>query len=449
MKTAYADIPENVIEIGKKSILDGLGLALVGSAVKTGDLSRTYLNSLGLRAGAATVAGSSMKAPPRFAAFANGVGIHSEDYDDTQASGGPHPNFGLLHPTNTTLSVALALGEEKGVSGRDLMLAYQLGVEVGCKICQAINPRHYIDGFHTTGTCGTFGAATVAAKLHGFDEHWTANAYGIAGAEASGLRANFGTMTKPFQAGHAAESGVIAGSLSALGWTASLDVLEDPSGFFHAAGGGYDPKQIMDKLGSPWTFASPGVTIKPFPSGLVTHPGMTEMLGLIKEHHIRAGQIESVTVGVNHYVPKDLFYHDPHTALEGKFSMEFCIAALALYGKAGLNQFQDGVVNKPEVQSMMKRVHMVIDPRSEAAGSDWTKTFITVRLKNGRIITGTPVFAKGTPQNPMSFDEVAAKFQECVDFAKWPSQKAKAIVEMVRGLENVPNVSALTALLAA
>ncbi len=448
VNTAYADIPANVIAIGKKSILDGLGLALVGAVVKTGDLSRTYLKSLGLSPGGATLIGSSMKLSPRFAAFANGVGIHSQDYDDTQAPGGPHQNFGLLHPTNTTLPVALALGEAKGASGRDLMLAYHLGVEVECKICQAINPRHYIDGFHTTGTCGTFGAATTAAKLHGLDAHWVANTYGIAGAEASGLRANFGTMTKPFQAGHAAESGVVAGDLSALGWTASLDVLEDPSGFFHAAGGGYNPEYIMGKLGKPWTFVSPGVAIKPFPSGLVTHPGMTAMLKLIKENQIRADQVESVTVGVNDYVPKDLFYHDPHTALQAKFSMEFCLAALLIYGKAGLNQFQDNVVNSAEVQSMIKRVHMVVDPRSNAAGSNWTRTFITIHLKSGRTISGSADFAKGTPQNPMSFDEVAGKFQECVDFAKWPSQKANAVVEMVRELENVSNVKALTALLA-
>ena len=449
VNTTYRGIPANVIEIGRKSILDGLGLALVGSVVKTGALSRAYFNSLGLLSGGATVIGTSMKVSPRFAAFANGTGIHSEDYDDTQAPGGLHQNFGLLHPTDNTLPVALAFGEVKGVSGRDLMLAYHLGVEVECKICQAINPRHYVDGFHTTGTCGTFGAATVAAKLHGLDAHWTANAYGIAGAEASGLRANFGTMTKPFQAGHAAESGVVAGDLSALGWTASLDVLEDPSGFFHAAGGGYNPKYLMGKLGNPWTFASPGVAIKPFPSGLVTHPGMTGMLKLINENHIRADEVESVTVGVNDYVPKDLFYHDPHTALEGKFSMEFCIAALLLYGKAGLNQFQDNVVNSPEVQSMIKRVHLVVDPRANAAGSDWTRTYITIHLKDGRMISGSADYAKGTPQNPMSYDEVAAKFHECMDFAKWPSQKAKAVIEMVRGLENVSNVSALTALLSA
>jgi len=120
-----------------------------------------------------------------------------------------------------------------------------------------------------------------------------------------------------------------------------------------------------------------------------------------------------------------------------------------IYGKAGLNQFQDSVVNNPEVQSMIKRVHMVVDPRANAAGANWTRTFITIHLKSGRTISGSADFAKGTPQNPMSFDEVADKFQECVDFAKWPAQKAKAIVEMVRDLENVSNIKTLTALLTA
>ncbi len=449
VNTAYAGVPATVIESGKKSILDGLGLALVGSVVKTGDLIQKYLKSLGLSRSTATVIGTPMKVAPRFAAFVNGIGIHSEDYDDTQAPGGPRQNFGLLHPTDNTLPVAIAYGETRGMSGRDLMLAYHLGVEVECKICQAINPRHYIDGFHTTGTCGTFGAATVAAKLLGLDPHWTANAFGIAGAEASGLRANFGTMTKPFQAGHAAESGTIAGDLAALGWTASLDILEDPGGFFHAAGGGYDPAYIMGRLGNPWTFASPGIAIKPFPSGLVTHPGMTGMLNLIKENHIRANEVESVTVGVNAYVPKDLFYHDPQTALQAKFSMEFCIASLLLYGKAGLNQFQDSVVKSPEVQAMMKGVRLVIDPRSNAPGVPWTRTYLTVRLRDGRTISGHADYAKGTPQNRMSYDEVAAKFHECTDFTKWPKPKAKAIVEMVSRLETVSNVGALTALLSA
>ncbi|MGH9437258.1 MAG: MmgE/PrpD family protein, partial [Terriglobia bacterium] len=313
----------------------------------------------------------------------------------------------------------------------------------------AINPRHYVDGFHTTGTIGPFGGATAAAKIHGLDARWTANAYGIAGAEGAGLRANFGTMTKPFQAGHAAASGVFAGDLSAIGWTASLDVLEDPSGFFHAAGGGYDPQYIDGKLGNPWTFADPGVSIKPYPCASLTHPGMTEMAKLISDNHIRADQVESVIIGVNSDVPKALFYHDPHTVLQAKFSMEFCMTSLLLFDKAGLNQFQEKIVNSPEVQSMMKRVHMVVDPRSNAAGLEKMRTYITMHLKDGRTITGMADFAKGSPSNPMSFDEVAAKFSDNAEFAKWPIKKSKAVIEMVRTLENVSNVQALAALLAA
>ncbi|MGH9354935.1 MAG: MmgE/PrpD family protein, partial [Terriglobia bacterium] len=445
----YSDIPANVIELGKKSILDGLGLALAGSVVESGDLSRKYITALGPQGGSSTVIGSAMKASPRFAAFANGVGIHSEDYDDTQLATGPGRVYGMLtHPTAPVLPAALALGEAKGISGRDLLLAYNLGVEVETKICQAVNPRLYLGGFHSTGTVGTFGAATAAAKLHGLDAHWVTDAYGIAGAEASGLQASLGTMTKPFQAGHASASGVEAAALASIGWTASLKVLEDPGGFFHAFGGGYDPGYIVGKLGSPWTFASPGVSIKPFPCGSLAHPGMDKFLSMVQENHVHADQVEGVIVGVNHAVPKALFYHDPHTALQAKFSMEFCIASLLLYGKAGLRQFQNDVVNRPEVQSAIKRVQLVVDPRADAAGYNKMRTYITIKLRDGRTLTGFADFAKGSPAHPMSYDEVAQKFRGCTDFAKWPTHKAEAIIEAVRGLENIPNVTKLTALLA-
>lgn len=449
VNTAYIDVPANVIEIGRKSILDGLGLAIAGSVSKSGEISRTYLNLLGLSCPEATVIGSSIKTPPRFAAFANGIGIHADDYDDTQLSAAPSRVYGLLtHPTVAPLSAALAVAEARGMSGRDMMLAYHLGVEVECKTAEAINPRHYEDGFHSTGTCGTFGATAAAAKLRGLEQESVANAFGIAGAQAAGLRANFGTMTKPFQAGHAAESGVVAAELAALGWTAAENILEAKSGFFHAAGGGYDLDFIFHKLGNPWTFAWPGVSIKPFPCGSLTHPGMTAMLRLIHEHHITADQVQQVTVGTNHNMPSALIYHDPQNGLQAKFSMEFSIAALLLYGKAGLNQFTDEVVNRPEVQSMIKRVRLVVDPRAEAAGYDKMKTFITIRLKNGLTISGSADVAKGNPADPMTFEDLAAKFQDCAEFGHWPGNKAKAVIEMVRELENVPDVRVLTALCA-
>src|SRR4029079_14086977 len=134
--------------------------------------------------------------------------------------------------------------------------------------------------FHSTGTLASFGSAAACAKLMKFDAKKTANALGILAAEAAGLRSNFGSMTKPFPAGHAAENGVVAVDFAALGWTASEEILEAKEGFFSAAGGGFHPEAIMNRLGKPWTFANPGVSIKPFPSGSLTHPAMGEMLRL-------------------------------------------------------------------------------------------------------------------------------------------------------------------------
>src|SRR5262249_7999086 len=156
--------------LGKKSILDGLGLSLSGSVAETGPLTRAYLKSLGFSGGVASVFGSSMKAPARFAAYANGIGIHADDYDDTQLASHKDRVYGLLtHATAPTLSAGLAIAEARGLSGRDLLLAYHVGVEVECKIAEAIAPRHYDQGFHSTGTCGTFGAAATAAKLGRLD----------------------------------------------------------------------------------------------------------------------------------------------------------------------------------------------------------------------------------------------------------------------------------------
>jgi 2-methylcitrate dehydratase PrpD len=274
VNTKYGDIPPDVLELGKKSILDGFGLALAGSASVMAPLVRQYLQGLGVT-GKATVIGSGMKAPARFAAFANGVSIHADDFDDTQLAVAKDRVYGLLtHPSVATLTPALAICELTQRSGKDFMLAYHLGVEVESKIAEAIDPRHYNDGFHSTGTCGSFGSAAACARLRGLDVQKTAYALGVAAAEGGGLRDNFGSMTKPFHAGHAAENGTVAVDLAALGWTAAPDILEGALGFFQAAGGGFDPGSIGNKLGNPWTFASPGVSIKPFPSGSLTHPAM-------------------------------------------------------------------------------------------------------------------------------------------------------------------------------
>jgi 2-methylcitrate dehydratase PrpD len=446
-RTTYADLPDDVIGLGKKSILDSLGLALCGSRSKPGELGRAYIQSLGLAHGTATVLGSALKLPPRFAAFLNGLGIHADDYDDTQLSVGADRQYGLLtHPSATALPAALALAEAERKSGRDLILAYHVGVEVECKLAEAMSPRHYEQGFHTTGTVGTFGAAAAGAKVRGFDVAKCALVLGIAGSSAAGLRENFGTMTKPLHAGRAAESGVVAVELVANGWTATEQVLEAPRGFYQAAAGSHDPTAILHKLGNPWTFRNPGISIKPFPSGSLTHPGMTVLLRLIGENQIKAQDVERIDVGTNRNIPTALIHHRPKTGLQGKFSMEFCLSCLLLYGRAGLKEFTDEVVNRPEVRNLIERVHLTVHPEAENAGYNRMTTILDIRLRNGRTISGRADFARGSPQAPMSFEEVAEKFRDCAGFARWPDEKSRILIDMVRQLEDLADIRKLTAL---
>mgnify|MGYP003343798096 CR=1 FL=1 len=446
----YEDLPPQVLELSKKSILDGLGLALCGSVAKSGGIVRQYLKSTGIASGPATVIGSNIKAPVRFAAFANGIGIHADDYDDTQLAVAPDRVYGLLtHPSAPALPAVLAFSETKSKTGRELLTAYNVGVEVECKIAEAIFPRHYEDGFHSTGTSGVFGSVAAAVKLLGYDRAHVITALSIGASEAAGLRENFGTMTKPLHAGRASESGVVAAELAALGWTAADQILEAPRGFFHAAGGGFDANAIMGKLGKPWTFVSPGISIKPYPSGSLTHPGMTEMERLIKANKITAAQIDRVRVGTNKNTPNALIHHKPTDNLQAKFSMEFCMATLLLYGKGGLTQFTDEVVNRPEVQEMIKRIDFGVDPIAEAAGYNKMTTILEIKLKDGRMITGRADFGRGSPEQPMSFDDVAAKFEDCAQFAKWPAAKSKQVITTVRKLEELTDIRRLTALLSA
>src|SRR5215467_434955 len=449
-ETKYEDVPAEVIELGKKSILDGLGLALAGSRAQSGEICRRYLEHLGVCGGKATVVGSALKASPRFAAWTNGVSIHADDFDDTQLSAAKDRVYGLLvHPTVPVLPAVLALSELRKFSGKDLMQSYHVGVEVECRIAEAISPRHYQDGFHSTGTCGAFGSAASCAKLLRFDQSKTLNAFGLAASQSGGLRENFGTMTKPFQAGHAAESGLVSAELVGLGWTAAEQILEADRGFFHAFGGSYDPSAIVDRLGKPWTFASPGVSLKPYPSGSLTHPAMTELTRLIEVNNIQAAQVEKVDVGANHNMTTTLLHHDPKTGLEAKFSMEFCLAILLLERKAGLSEFSDKVVQRADVQEMIRRINFYVDPQAESAGFDKMTSILKIHLKDGRVSTGRADFAKGSPANPMSFDDAASKFRGCAEYADWPKVKTEKIIAFVRTLDSASDVSALSPLLSA
>jgi 2-methylcitrate dehydratase PrpD len=449
VQTPFDALSNELLELGRKSILDGLGLALSGSIAGSGRIVQDYLSAQGFT-GVSSVIGTELRVPPRFAAFANGIGVHADDYDDTQLAVGADRVYGLLtHPTAPCLPAALAIAEHGNMSGRELTLAYHLGVEVETKASEAMSPRHYQHGFHSTATCGTLGSAAAASRLYGLDLETTLRALAIAASQSAGLRENFGTMTKPFHAGRAAESGVLAADLARGGFTATERILESPRGFFQAHGGGYDLDSIRGKLGKPWTFIDPGISIKPHPSGSLTHPGMTRMLELIREHDIQASDVLAVRVGTNHNMPNALIHHRPTTELQAKFSMEFCMAILLLERRAGLEEFTDEVVNRADVQELVRKVDFGVHPEAESAGYDKMTTIIELDLKDGRRLSGRADFGKGSPAQPMSYDEVAEKFRECARFVGWDAARTEAVIDTVRRLEDLDSVRELTGLLTA
>ena len=204
---------------------------------------------------------------------------------------------------------------------------------------------------------------------------------------------------------------------------------------------------IEARLGDPWTFHSPGVSIKPHPSGSLTHPGMAVMMELILANDIKPGQVRRVCVGTNHNMPNALIHHRPKNELQAKFSMEFCMAILLLERKGGLEQFTDEVVNRADVQAMIQKVDFRVHPEAEAAGFDKMTTIIEIELGDGRTIKGRADFGKGSPANPMTDDELAEKFRQCAEWGKMPRERIATVLDMLWHIESLEDVNELTKLL--
>lgn len=446
--TRFEDIPDDVMWLGKKNILDGLGCTLAGARAEGSLILQEYLARLDNGAGeSATVIGTEKSATPRFAALANGTAMHADDYDDTlQAETG---RYQAVHPTSPVLPAVLAAAEAGGRSGRDLLTAYHVGVEAACRIFDATDVRHILNGFHGTGTCGMLGAAAGMANLYGMDAHATRMVLGIAASQSCGFQANFGTMMKPMQAGRSAECGVVAADLGRMGFTASPIILEARNGFYQAEGGGYEEPRLHGKLGSPWSFADRGIWLKPWPTGSLGHPAMTVTHELVTKNDVDPAQVTRLHVRTSENIHTTLFHHRPKTMLEAKFSLEFVLAALVLQRRLGLTDFTDEFVARPEMQRLIS----VIDygTFSEAEGRELGCTIVTafvdINLADGRIFSGRADYGKGSKANPMSDDEVSDKFRDCAAYAGWPEQKTGQAIELIWSLESVDDVRALAACL--
>jgi len=444
--TRYEDLPADLISKGKNHILDCVACGLAGAVSEASVISLGYLRQSGCGPGEASVLGTRTRFAPRFAAFMNGLSIHGDDFDDTAPQPSKDRNGGM-HSTGSVFAAALAVAERDRRSGRDLMGAMHIGVEVACKLNHAVAARHYESGYHATSSINVFGIAAAVARLLRLDEVGVNRALGVAASQSSGLRENFGTMVNPFHSGHAAECGTVAAELVARGLTAATDILEAPRGFFNAAAGGYEAGAIMGRLGVPWAFLDPGMWIKPYPCGALTHPAMTALLDLSKSGQVGPETIRAVRIQTNGRIANTLIHNRPKNALQAKFSMPFCAAICLVRRQATLAEFSDDVVRDPAIQDMIGRITYTPYERVEADYTNVT-TLIAVDLVDGRTIEVRADYGKGNPRNPMTFKDIAEKLRGCGSYAGWSSRRMDEIIAAVARLDEMNDVRELTQLLA-
>jgi 2-methylcitrate dehydratase PrpD len=439
VKTQLRDCPDDAIAQVRRAALDTLGVTLAGADEPPARAVRAVARAEG-GIPLCTVLGTTLRTAPGWAALANGAAGHAHDFDDT--------NFTLMgHPSVPLLSTALACAEAEMADGAAVVLAYVLGFEVDAAVGAVVNPAHYTRGWHATASIGTLGCAAAAARLLGLDVVQTRHALGIAASLASGLKENFGSMTKPYHAGHAARSGVLAAQLAREGLTASDTALDGRQGYAAAFGGGALSEGALDGLGRRWQLTESGIAVKPYPSCALTHAAIDALLALRAEHGLRAAQVATVEVGVNRVAPDVLRYGAPATGLEGKFSMPYCAAVALAEGAVGLESFEDAAVRKPVVRDLVGRVRMVVDPDlpDEREQHAWSR--VTVRLTDGRTLAAPPRGASGHPDRPLTDAELRAKFLGCATRAL-SSDDAEGVADQVERLEDVPDIRALTSRLA-
>lgn len=435
IQTTLKEISAEAIDIAKSHILDCIGVTIAGSADLTGKIITNFVREMGGEPKTSVVCGGFRTSAPQ-AALANGVMAHAIDYDDDSDSI-------LGHPTAVLLPAVLALGEEYQVSGINVIEAYILGLEIAAKIGSIINMEHYVQGWHSTGTIGILGAAVASAKIMRLSIEQTKVAIGIAASSSCGLRQNFGTMTKPFHAGNAARGGVMAAMLAQRGFTADREILENPFGFFNLfCGKGKYRLDNIEKLGHPFDIISPGVSIKKYPCCGGTHSSIDAILYLIDQHGINSEMVDNVECTVHPIIPEVLIHSRPKTALEGKFSMEFCLAIALIDKKVGLKQFTDEKVLNLKTQDLLKRIKMRVT--SDKGEKDYYKPFsiVKITLKNGKEYSHRVEVPEGSPQKRLSREKLIQKFEDCCKLV-FTEGRIKTIIGILKDLEKLPAINKL------
>jgi len=412
---------------------------------------RTFLNWLGCAIGAAkheaaeatmravqflepaaqaTILGRSERVDVANAALINGITSHTFDFDDTHLKT-------IIHPAGPVCSAVLALAEKTGATGRQVIDAIVIGIDVSCRLGNMIYPDHYDRGWHITGTTGTLGAAAACARLLGLDADRSTMALGIAASQPVGLREQFGTMTKPFHPGGAAKAGLMSALLAESGFTASTRALEAPRGFAQVISTKFDWSEVTEELGV--RFEISFNSYKPFACGIVIHPSIDACVQL-KQRGIQPDQIKCIELQVHPLVLELTGKKEPADGLAAKFSVYHGCAAGLIFGKAGEAEYDDVIVQRSDMVELRRKVQATVDPNmAEAAVS------VAAVLKNGDRVQVDVEHAIGSLQRPMSNSDLERKFHDLAD-PVIGEKRTTEVINASRFLGDAPDVRALCAL---
>jgi 2-methylcitrate dehydratase PrpD len=436
----FEDLPTEAIDRAKPLILDCLGVALAGTTSPIGQI----VLKLGRETASgtdATVIGADYATSVTSAAFINATLAHALDIDDTAAGT-------VAHPSAPILPALFALAEKNGCSGRTFLTAYVVGLEVFYRI--ALASEGQMGGWHRTSVFGALAATAASASLLGLTVEQTSTAIGISASLAGGIQANFGTMTKAIQVGNAGRSGVVAALLAREECTAHQDSLGDPAGFGRAFySGRFDTQKIISNLGKPFNIIFPGIGVKIHPCCGLTHAPADIALDLARTHDISADQVEEIVVYGEELLPQVLIYHRPETGYQGKYSLEYVVAAAILDREITPHTFSDDKVRRPKIQAFLGKITNLVRPDSEWESlriHPWNHcSEVIIRLKDGTTYSGNAPCARGYPDLPLTAQEILEKFRNCARPAL-PEDTSGLLAERVLTLEVQTTIADLISL---
>ncbi|HEY8491891.1 MAG TPA: MmgE/PrpD family protein [Dehalococcoidia bacterium] len=436
--TRVADVPPSVLRAARLSVLDWLGSCIAGAPSVPARILEETARELG-GTPEATVIGSGLRTSAPLAALANAAASHVCEMDDLDRAS-------IYHPAAPVVSAALAVAERQHAPGPELLRAVVLGYEVSIRIGEALGPSHYTY-WHTTGTAGTFGAAVAAGVLLGLDEAAMLHALGSAGTQAAGIWEFLadGAMSKQLHPAKAAMNGILAALIAARGFTGATRVLEGEKGYLRATSAAFDESRLTEGLGpgmARWRIT--GVSFKPHASCRHTHPAVDAALALRREHGLRPEEVAEVHVRLYRQGYELLAGVTADTPYAAKFNLPYCVACALLYGDVGLDRFSEERLHDPELRALMARVRAEPDPALDALYPAQWPSVVTVRTRDGRTLERRVDHPKGDPENPLTEDEVVAKFHAMAAPVTGEARAAR-YAEAVLGLERLADVTALTA----